>query len=145
MWSNATCCCCLVAKSCLTLCDSMDYSSPGSSVHGISQARILERVAIAFSRNAIWWVFLYGKVIRTQMSTMQRWDTQWEWPSTSQEERSLKKPTVPTFWSWTFTIQNCEKIYFCCSHCLVFVTLSWQTQQTYALPLERFLDIQINV
>ena len=32
-------CCCLVAKSCQTLCDSMDYSLPGSSVHGISQAK----------------------------------------------------------------------------------------------------------
>ena len=36
--------------SCIRLfCDSMDYSSPGSSVHGISQARILEWVAISFS------------------------------------------------------------------------------------------------
>ena len=42
--------CCLVAKSCLTLCDPIDCSPPGSSVHGISQARILEWVAISFSR-----------------------------------------------------------------------------------------------
>ena len=33
--------CCLLTKSCLTLCDPMDCSPPGSSVHGISQARIL--------------------------------------------------------------------------------------------------------
>ena len=33
---------CSVAQLCLTLCNSMDYSLPGSSVHGISQARILE-------------------------------------------------------------------------------------------------------
>ena len=39
-------CCCLVAKSCLTLLDPMNYSPLGSSVHGISQARILEWVAI---------------------------------------------------------------------------------------------------
>ena len=32
----------LVAQLCSTLCDPMDYSSPGSSVHGILQARILE-------------------------------------------------------------------------------------------------------
>ena len=32
-----TSCCCSVAKSCLTLCDPMDCSTPGSSVHGISQ------------------------------------------------------------------------------------------------------------
>ena len=36
----------LVAKSCPTLCDLMDCSLPSSSVHGISQARMLEWVAI---------------------------------------------------------------------------------------------------
>ena len=40
----------LVAQSCLTLCDRMDCSPPGSSVHGISQARILKYVASPFSR-----------------------------------------------------------------------------------------------
>ena len=44
------CYCCLVAKSCPTICDPMDCSPPGSSVYGISQARILEWVAISFSR-----------------------------------------------------------------------------------------------
>ena len=39
-----------VAPSCLTLCDPMDCSLPGSSVHRIFQARILEWVAIAFSK-----------------------------------------------------------------------------------------------
>ena len=34
-------CVCLVAQSCLTLCDPMDCSPPGSSVHGILQVRIL--------------------------------------------------------------------------------------------------------
>ena len=38
-----------VAQSCLTLCDPMDCSLPGSSVHGIFQARTLEWGAIAFS------------------------------------------------------------------------------------------------
>ena len=47
-------CCCLVAKSCLPLCDPMDNSPPGSSVHGISQARKLEWVAISFSRGSSW-------------------------------------------------------------------------------------------
>ena len=40
---------CSVTQSCLTLCDPMDCSLPGSSVHGIFQARILEWVAISFS------------------------------------------------------------------------------------------------
>ena len=39
-----------VTQQCLTLCDPMDCSPPGSSVHGIFQARILEWVAISFSR-----------------------------------------------------------------------------------------------
>ena len=37
----------LIAQSCLTLCDPMDYSPPASSVHGILQVRILEWVAIS--------------------------------------------------------------------------------------------------
>ena len=39
-------------QSCLTLCNPMDCSPPGSSVHGILQARILEWVAISFSRGS---------------------------------------------------------------------------------------------
>ena len=41
---------CLVTKLCPSLCDPMYYSLPGSSVHEISQERILEWVAISFSR-----------------------------------------------------------------------------------------------
>ena len=51
LWTTVTlcqCCCCLVSKLCLTL---WDCSPPGSSAHGISQARILERVAISSSRD----------------------------------------------------------------------------------------------
>ena len=43
---------CLVTQLCPTLCDPMDCSPPGSSVHGILQARILEWVAISFSRGS---------------------------------------------------------------------------------------------
>ena len=54
-WTNCTCwpmncsCCCLVTQLCRTLWDSMDCSLPGSSVHGIFHAGILEQVAISFS------------------------------------------------------------------------------------------------
>ena len=44
-------CCCLVAKLCPTLCDPLDGSLPGSSVLGISQARILEWVASFFCQD----------------------------------------------------------------------------------------------
>ena len=45
-------CVCLVAQLCLTLCDPLDCSPPGSSVHGILQARILEWVARPSSRGS---------------------------------------------------------------------------------------------
>ena len=44
--------CCLVVTSYLTLCDNMDCSKPGSSAHGIYKARILEWVAISFSKGS---------------------------------------------------------------------------------------------
>ena len=42
-----------VAQSCLTVCDPVDCSPPGSSVHGIFQARVLEWGAIAFSGSSV--------------------------------------------------------------------------------------------
>ena len=45
------CMCVFLVQLCLTLCDPMDCSPPGSSVCGILQARILERVAICFPRD----------------------------------------------------------------------------------------------
>ena len=44
--------CCSVAQSCSALCDPMDCSLPGFSIHGILQARILEWVAISSSRRS---------------------------------------------------------------------------------------------
>ena len=58
-----------VAQSCPTLCDPMDCSLPGSSVHGILQARILEWVAISFSRvrkskkQNNWWLHGYWNTV----------------------------------------------------------------------------------
>ena len=46
--------CSLVAQLCPTLCNPMDCSPPGSSVRGVSQARILAQVAISFSRGSFW-------------------------------------------------------------------------------------------
>ena len=47
-------CAVLFFQSCLTLCDPIDCSPPGSSVHGILQARILEWVAMPCSRGSSW-------------------------------------------------------------------------------------------
>ena len=46
--------CVCVNRTVVSLCHPMDCSSPGSSVHGIFQARILERVAISFSRTQVY-------------------------------------------------------------------------------------------
>ena len=46
------CCFCSLAKSCLIPCNSIGCSPPGSSAHGAFQARILEWVAISFSRGS---------------------------------------------------------------------------------------------
>ena len=47
----------LIAKLCPTLCDPMDCSPPGSGVHGIFWARILEWVAISFFRCVCVFIF----------------------------------------------------------------------------------------
>ena len=56
LFFHCVCVCvvCLLAQSCVTLCDPMDCSQPGTYVHGILQAIILERVSISFSRGTSW-------------------------------------------------------------------------------------------
>ena len=63
----------LVAQSCPTFCNRTDYSPPDSSVYGILQARILEWIAILFSRGSSWprdWaqVFSHCQQILHQLS-----------------------------------------------------------------------------
>ena len=69
-----------VTQSCLTLCDPMDCSLPGSSIHGIFQARVLEWVAISFSRRSSWpkewtWVSCVPGRIFTFWATRKAWST----------------------------------------------------------------------
>ena len=64
---------CLVTQLCLTLCDPIDCSPPGSSVHGIVQARVLEWVASHFSRGifqtqGLNWGLLHCKWILYRLS-----------------------------------------------------------------------------
>ena len=55
VWHRAPCVCvCSIAQSCPTLCDPMDCSLPGSSVHGILQARTLEWIAMLSFRRFSW-------------------------------------------------------------------------------------------
>ena len=51
-YGSSCCCCCWGAQSCPTLCDPIDGSPPGSPVPGILQARVLEWIAISFSKGS---------------------------------------------------------------------------------------------
>ena len=71
-------CCCLVTKLCLTLCDPMDCSSPGFSVHRICQTRILEWVALPSYRRSSWprdrtHIFCVGRQILYHWATSEAW------------------------------------------------------------------------
>ena len=82
-------------QSCPTLCDPIDYSLPGSSVHGIFQARVLEWGAIAFS------ALKESPVVSLAQDTT---TTSWRWRITSP---LLYHSTVGTAdlhipsWAWT--------------------------------------------
>ena len=79
----------IAAQSCLTLWDSMDCSPPCSSIHGVFQARVLEWVAIPFSRacsqprDRTWVSHTAGRFF-TLWATREAdgfftvWDTKWE-------------------------------------------------------------------
>ena len=76
-----------VAQSCLTLCDPMDCSLPGSSIHGIFQAKVLEWGAIAPSSPA---------------------------PNSSQHQSLSNESTLcmrwPKYWSFSFSIIRSKEI-----------------------------------
>ena len=59
----------LVAQLCLTLCELMDCSPPGSSVQGFLQARVLEWVDIPFSRGSSWSLSHQGSLMHTHKHT----------------------------------------------------------------------------
>ena len=64
-----------VTQSCPTLSDPMDCSLPGSSIHGIFQARVLEWVAIAFSNSGIKInrIFLVVQWLRIHLGMQEMW------------------------------------------------------------------------
>ena len=96
-----------VIQSCPTLCDPMDCSPPGSSIHGIFQARVLEWVAISCSRGSSWprdrtWVSGFVGRHFTLWATREAWmweqDYQESWMSknwcfgTMVLEKTLESP-----------------------------------------------------
>ena len=66
-----------VAQSCLTLNDPMDCSQPGSSIHGIFQARVLEWGSIAF------WIFIYYVCVYSLDMSNTLWPMDWSPPGFS--------------------------------------------------------------
>ena len=93
-----------VAQSCPTLCDLMDCSPPGSSIHGILQARVLEWGATSFSRGSSW------PRDRTQVSHIagrcfNLWAT-WEGMSYSSIHSHNAKIKKRIFW---YRMQSLEK------------------------------------
>ena len=90
----------LVAKLCLTLWDPMDFSPSSSTVHGISQARILDWVAILFSRGSS------QPRDQTCISCIDRWIL----PSLSQQG-SLDKDAAPAAKPLQSCLTLCNPIY----------------------------------
>ena len=106
-----------VTQSCLTLCDPMDCSLPGPSVHGILQARMLEWVTISFSRGSsqLW--------DRTQVSCIVgRFFTVW-----ATREACVRKLFYPFLCPWSFRLLPC--LGYCKQYCCV-----------YALSLHMYLS-----
>ena len=62
---------CSVSQSCPTLCNPMDCSLPGPSVHGIFQARILEWVAFSFSKEMTAFILCYDLNQKLKLTKMQ--------------------------------------------------------------------------
>ena len=81
-----------VAQSCPTLSDPMDYSLPGSSIHGIFQARVLERVAVfsssIYSEETIIEKDTHTPVLITAVFTIAR---TWKQPRCSLTDEWVKK------------------------------------------------------
>ena len=99
----------LRAQLCLTLCDPMDCSLPGSSVHGIFQGRILERVAVSFSRGSsqprdrihVSCISCIGRLI------LYHWAT-WEAPSKYQKSPSSQSYGFSSSYAWMWELDYKE-------------------------------------
>ena len=105
---------CVCAKSlqlCPTLCDPMDCSPPGSSVHGVLQARILEWVAMPSSRGSSWprdrtcisHVYCIGRQVLYQECHWEAPVSLWKWKVSESESHSVMSDSA-TPW----TVQSME-------------------------------------
>ena len=84
-----------VAQSCPTLSDPMDCSLPGSSVHGIFQARVLEWGAIAFSNSQLHSLYILTTVPGCRTNLTEIWATRTEVKFHASFSTSLTQPRSP--------------------------------------------------
>ena len=98
-------CCCLVAQSCLTLCNPIDCRPPDSSVHGIFWARILGWIAISLSKTSSWPSdrTCVSCISCVNMQILYHWAT-WEAPQVHGllQERILEWVAIPFSWGFSW-------------------------------------------
>ena len=113
----------LVIQSCLTLLNPMDCSLPGSSIHGNLQARILEWVAIPFSRGSSWprdwsWVSCIAGRFFTIWATRETW-MYWKCiPKTSLPQVSKFHYRTVSFNRASEPLESSFKVHFLSRHLL---------------------------
>ena len=93
-----------VAQSCPTLCNPVDCSPPGSSIHGILQTRILEWVAISFSRGSSW------PRDRTQVSRIAGRHLSWMGMLTKKEQKTWADSEQEVVWKMTSTAERLDEL-----------------------------------
>ena len=86
-----------VAQSCPTLSDPMDCSLPGSSVHGILQARVLEWIAIAFSK---YWTSLVAQRLKCLPGMQETGVRSLGWEDPLEKEMAMHSSTLPWRIPW---------------------------------------------
>ena len=133
VWEVCVCVCVLVAQLCLTVCDPMDCSLPGFSVHGVLQTRILEWVSIPFSKGSSW-SGSHALLANSLPSEPQRKPSVWGTRSWEMKGKSFPIQVSAETWLWYLLslghlVSECETINFCCSK-----PPSWWLYYSYSSP-----------
>ena len=118
-----------VTQSCLTLCDPMDCSPPGSSVHGVFQARILEWGAISFSRGSsqprdqTWVSYMAGRFFiiwatgeAPTITKTRKLMLFTKYNTVNSSTDGLEVPQLPHFWSVSVPESNPGSTHFISHH-----------------------------
>ena len=133
-----------VTQSCLTLCNSMDCNPPGSSIYGILQARILEWVAISFSRGSS------QPRDQTQVShivgrrftiwatrEVQIWKETYVFNSHLQKLIIKKNNSAVWFYRLMLVISLLKLCFICAKHLIIFLLLSsWICNRSFEIELK---------